>query len=294
MGIRFRALSCLGLWCCAAAMAAHAADSAANESVTFNRRAPAKGDVARQSVFTNTKMHVSVHLAQQLVHENTTVVQRAQERTIHLTHVEPDVRMAGEVTYHEAGQSEASGSEEAASIHLPVRDKTYRVERQGDELEILDQDGLVPPLDEYEIVWQSMESFGKPNPLSDFLDGRTVALGETLELPTEAAVHLLAFGDDVVAVERFSLALQEVQPAGGSRRALFQVFVSSRTHGRSQMGMQVEGTLAVDAETCRVVALNLAGPIGMTEAQTHGPDTYLVSGRGKVQIKMQGAYSQSR
>lgn len=284
----------LGLWCSAVVISAEAADVRPGEAVTFRRQAPAKGDVARQSVVTSTSMDVSVHLGQQVVHENATLVERAQERSIRLTHVEPDVRMASEVTYHKAGQAMTAGSDEAESLQQPVQGKTYRVEREGEELRILDEHGLVPPQDEYEIVWHSMESFGKANPLAEFLNGRTVSVGQTLDLPQEAAVHLLAFGDDVVTVERFALTLQEVRTAEGQRRAVFRAFISSRTHGQRQMGMQVEGILAVDADTSRVVSLEIAGPIGMTETHVNGPDTYLVSGRGKIQVAMHGSYGRAK
>jgi hypothetical protein len=235
-------------------------------------------------------MEISVTQAQQVVHEDSTQVDRAQERTVRLTHVEPGERMAGEVTYARAEETVANKHDQSEAIQQPVVGKTYRVERVRGELSILDEEGEVPPRDQYEIVWHNMESFGKPNPLAEFLDRKTVAVGQTLELPTEAAMALLAFGEDVVAVERFSLTLAEVQEVEGRKRAAFSAFVASRSHGRNQMGMQVEGTLVVDAATCRVVSLDLAGPVGLTETRSNGLDTFLVSGRGRIEVAMRGAF----
>jgi hypothetical protein len=245
------------------------------------------------AVLTSMTMETSVHLGRQLVHEDTTRVDRAQERVLRLTRVEPGRRLAGEVTYLTAEVTMASGEESfsaAAPTQQPVAGKTYLVERQGDELRITSDSGGIPPQEEFEIVWYNMESLGKPNPLADFLAGRTVAVGDLLELPTEAATRLLAFGDDVVQVERFTLTLKEVQVAEGRPRAVFDAFVSSRSQGRSQMGMQVEGTLAIDASTCRVLSLELAGPVGLTETKSNGAETYLVSGRGKLRVAMRGEY----
>jgi hypothetical protein len=198
--------------------------------------------------------------------------------------------MAGEVTYRRAEETianidEAPNVDEAASfggtrndarkpqsVQQPVVGKTYRVERLRGGLSIFDEEGEVPPQDEFQIVWHNMESFGKPNPLADFLAGQTVAVGQTIDLPTAAAMTLLAFGEDVVAVEQFSLTLAEVHEIDGRKRAVFGAFVSSRSHGRNQMGMQVEGKLIVDAATCRVLSLDL------------------VSGRGKIQVVMRGEF----
>lgn len=289
MGIQFRTAALLVaavvllLWTCGT-------NAVRAESVTFVRRAPAKGDMASQAVATRMSMDVSVTHGQQVVHEDSTRVRRAQERVVRLTHVEPGVRMAGEVTYRRAEESVANQDGEGQAVQLPVQDKTYRVERNANELSILDEQGRIPPQDEFEIVWHNMESFGKPNPLSEFLAGQTVAVGQTIELPSAAAMALLAFGEDAVAVERFSLALSEVQEADGRQRAVFRAFVSSRSHGKNQMGMQVEGTLVVDAATCRVVSLDLAGPVGLTETRSNGLDTYLVSGRGKIEVQMRGTF----
>jgi hypothetical protein len=171
-----------------------------------------------------------------------------------------------------------------------VEGKTYHVERDGDNLRITTATGDIPPQEEYEIVWYNMESFGKSNPLTEFLAGRTVAVGDTHELPNEAAQRLLAFGDDVVEVERFTLTLREITQSGG-QHAAFRALVSSRSQGASQMGMQVEGTLVVDAATCRVRSLDLAGPVGLTETKSNGVETYLLSGRGKIQVAMRGEFA---
>jgi hypothetical protein len=267
-----------------------APDALAADSVTFVRAAPAKGDVASQTVATRLSMDVSVMQGQQVVHEDSTRVDRAQERTVRLTHVEPGVRMAGEVTYRRAEETIAGDGNPGELAQQPVVGKTYRVERLHGELSIFDERGEVPPQAEFQIVWHNMESFGKHNPLSEFLAGQTVAIGQTLELPTVAAMALLAFGEDVVAVEQFSLTLAEVREVDGRKRAVFDAFVSSRSHGRNQMGMQVEGKLVVDAATCRVVSLDLAGPVGLTETQSNGIDTFLVSGRGKIEVAMRGAF----
>lgn len=283
-------ISWLVVMCCALVCQPAAGDGSTARSVRFSRRTPSAGDVGAVSVNTTTSMEVSVHSGEQLVHQNSTRVHRAQQRTLRLTHVEPGVRMAGEVTYRQADQSVVQGEKEAESVRQPVVGKTYRVERQGENLLITTASGDIPPQDEFQIVWHNMEAFGKPNPLTSFLDGRTVAVGDVLNLPTDAAMQLLAFGDDLVQVERFSLTLEEVREAGQGLQAVFRAFVSSRSHGRSQMGMQVEGKLIVDAATCRVVLLELAGPVGMTETHSNGPDTYLVTGRGKIHVAMRGEF----
>ena len=100
--------------------------------------------------------------------------------------------------------------------------------------------------DEYEIVSQSMEMVGRPNPLADFLAGRTVAIGETLTLPDEAAGRLFNLGERFGEVNRFDLTLprnvrrRRRRPAQYSRRT-----IDAASNDSSQMRLEVEGPLVI-------------------------------------------------
>ena len=118
------------------------------------------------------------------------------------------------VRYAEAAKEIATGTAEgklgeSKLAAQPVQGKAYRVRRDGEALLITDEHGSVPPLDEYEIVALNMESLGRPNPLADFLAGKTLTVGQRIALPNEVAEKLMGLGGEMGEVTRFDLTLNE-------------------------------------------------------------------------------------
>ena len=60
-----------------------------------------------------------------------------------------------------------------------------------------------------------MQMVGRPNPLAQFLAGRTIAVGEKIELPSAVASQIFNLGDKFGKVSRFTLTLKKVQTEGG-------------------------------------------------------------------------------
>ena len=73
-----------------------------------------------------------------------------------------------------------------------------------------DLDGAIPPRNEYDIVMNTMESFGQPNLLAEFLLPREIRIGERLEVLADIAKKMLGF-DSLGDVQKFELYLQEVR-----------------------------------------------------------------------------------
>jgi hypothetical protein len=137
-----------------------------------------------------------------------------------------------------------------------------------------------------------MEMVGRANPLAAFLHGRTIAIGETVELPKEVADRVFNLSSKFGKVSRFDLTLQKLTP--DSTRAVFLARVDAGSNDASQMRLQVEGPIVVDIASCRAAQTSLVGPIGMSETRGSYSTTYQVIGTGRLQMSIASQYRDAR
>ena len=152
----------------------------------------------------------------------------------------------------------------------------------------------MPPTEERDIVAQQMDMVGRPNPFAQFLAGRTIAVGEKLELPKDLAAQIFNLGDKFGEVTRFTLTLQKIQPEGGANCAVFLASVEAVSSDASQMRLQVEGPLVVQVDSCRAVRIGLVGPIGMSETRGSYSTAYQVIGTGRLQMNIASTYREAK
>ena len=264
-------------------------------SVRFARRAPEVGDQVEQTVAVALRLGTLVRQGSELLEQTKTAIRRDQRRVVTTTEVMSGRSMAAVVRYAAATKQVAAGQAAADLADgpvtpQPVEGKTYRCRREGDELRITDADGNIPPLDEFEIVALNMDSLGRSNPLSEFLAGRAVSVGETIEVPAELAEKLLGLGDTLGEVTRFSLRLDKVQAVDGAECAVFHASIEAASSDSSQMRLEMEGPLVIQAATCRAVQASLTGPIGMSETRGSLTATYQMTGAGKMTVGIVSQY----
>jgi hypothetical protein len=135
-----------------------------------------------------------------------------------------------------------------------------------------------------------MEMVGRANPLASFLAGRSAAIGETLELPQEAAERLFNLGERFGSVTRFDLTLRDVVVDGGTPCAVFLARVEAASTGSAQMRLQVEGPLVVQVDTCRAVRVELSGPIGFSESRGSYSTAHQLIGTGQLSMVTECVY----
>ena len=280
----------------AACILAASAMAAAPQALQFSRRAPQLGDQVEQSLSVEMQLDSVVRQGSQVVEQVKTAIGRRQHRTVTTTEVVNGMPIAALVRYRDATKSLAAGTSAAdlREMHQspqPVAGKAYRCRREGDDLRITDEAGHIPPLDEYHIVAQNMESLGRPNPLAEFLAGRTVQVGERLAVPHEVAEKLLGLGNTLGEVSRFDLLLVDVREQDGAACGVFQAGIEAASTDSSQMRLAVDGQLVIQADTCRAVEANFAGPIGMSETRGSLTATYQMTGTGRMAIRIAAAYS---
>ncbi len=243
-------------------------------------------------------MTMTMRQGNEVTGKNQTVVRTRQQRVVTTTDANDGCMTAVKVSYPKATKQLSAAetndvSAEPDPAPQPVQGKTYLCKRESGEngaLVITDEKGERPPTDEYEIVAQQMQMVGRSNPLARFLAGRTIGVGEKIELPLDVASQIFNLGDRFGKVTRFTLTLQKVESQGALTCAVFQAAVEAASNNSTQMRLEVEGPLVVDVATCRAQRISLLGPIGMSETRGTYSTAYQVLGTGRLQMSIASDY----
>lgn len=278
------------------------ADTDGAQSIRFGRQPSRLGDRIEQNVALEMRLKMLMRRENEVVGNNQSTVRTKQRRVVTATAVEDGVTMAARVQYPEATKQvvAADGTTQNGEVvaeYKPVaqvvQGKTYLCQREPGEkgkLLVTDEAGNRPTSEECDIVAAQMDMIGRPNPLAQFLAGREVKVGERLELPRELASRVFNLGDKFGEVTHFELTLQKISSDDGSKCAEFAANVEAAAAGASQMRLQVEGPLVVQAETCRAVRVDLDGPIGMSETRGSYSTSYQVISTGHLKTSISATY----
>jgi len=268
------------------------------QRIQFARQAAHVGDTVEQTIALDMRLTMTMRQGNDIVGKNQNNVRTNQRRTITATAVEEGRTTAIKVYYASATKQIVSAdsgttANESPARPQPVQGKTYLCRREPGEngqLIVTDVKGARPPTEEYEIVSQQMQMVGRPNPLAQYLAGRVVAIGEKLQLPNEVAAQVFNMGDRLGKVTKFTLALEKVQAENGISCAVFVASVEAASNDSTQMRLEIEGPLVVEANTCRARQLSLIGPIGMSESRGTYSAPYQMIGTGRLNIGIASTY----
>ena len=231
---------------------------------SFHRRAAERGDLSRQQLNCDLDLTMSIRQAGQIVQQQKQLVQRQQQRELTILKVSANAPQQAQVKYDNSVVTLKSAEQEPQSSRQPVTGKTYFVTREGEKLSITYPDGSQPSEEERLIVQENMDTFGLPNPIATFFDGKPVRVGQTLQLPTELARDLLGFAATGDTVSQFGLKLVEVRPppqagclaAGRLSRSRSR----PRIPNRPGVSMTLTGQMVMEVQTCRTLACDAVRP----------------------------------
>lgn len=263
-----------------------AASPLAAQSITFGRPSPRVGDRLDQSVTVRMELDSTLRQAAEVVEQRHTDVVRTQQRKVTATALDGDRVTAAEVSF---GESKAQRNGAAAAD--PIAGKSYLCWREDGGLRITTPDGQIPPMAEFELVARAMASLGTPSVLSGFLAGKTVTVGEALELPREAAQLALGFDPSMGEVAGFRLELQEIKEAEGASIGVFAAEVEAVGAGSQQMRLIIEGAVAIEGPRCRIVKADLTGPIAMSGLRGPTSQGFQLDARGKMTLAIASRYA---
>jgi hypothetical protein len=267
------------------------AASTSQPQVTFTRRPPHVGDRADQSLLVELQVRNSIRNGTEVVGETDTSMAQRLQRIVTTGEVRGAQMVAARVQYVVSEREVEADGQTTATQQDPIAGHAYRCRRDGEQLLVTDDQGHLPPLAEFKIVADSMDALGKPNPLAEFLGDKTLAVGEQLTLPVEVAQEFAQrMGEGIDQVERFELSLTEVKPIAGRRCAVFRAFMEASENKSRQMKLQLDGTMAIELDSCRMVSAELAGPIGLAESVNNMGATYQVTGIGRMNFAIHSSY----
>ncbi len=261
--------------------------------VQFHKRAARSGDISQQQLSCDLALEMALRQAGQTVQARKHEFRRQQERTVTILAATDRGPQAAQVHYGKAQVVLRSDDQvgETPPADQPVTGKVYRVTRVGEELQIRYPDGATPPGEELAVVRANMQTFGLPNPIATYFDGRKVQIGQSLQLPAELARQLLGFPETVQNVTHFGMKLVDVRPgANGLAQATFRVRLLAEDPASDALKMNLQGEMTIEVETCRTLSVNLTGPV--SASQTHGPPEgqFQVDSAGDIRVAVKADY----
>ena len=260
------------------------------ETITFRKQSTTVGQRMVQTAFVHTATQQTYEQSNQIISEEDREVRNTQVRHITTVAMEPP---AVDVTYVQANLRIGKNRFFAKRESLPVEQKTYRVTRAGEDLQIRDKNGHLPPIAERKIVERTMSWVGKPNELAEFLNGRTVAVTERIDLPPTVAAKIFGGAVGMKTIAQATLTLRKIKRVGGESCGEFNVHLVGSPMGDAAKQSTVTGKIAVQANTCRTTLAEVESDLDMAEKRGPTGATFTVRNRGKVQLKIKADFDKS-
>ncbi len=264
--------------------ATHNASVAQPTTIRFTQQPTSVGERVVQRVGMELNLHTIIKQADQVAHEGSTGLRRRQERDIQVIEVVEGKARQAKVTYPLSRLMSPENENPTDEIAQVVEGKSYLITRENDRLFITDAEGSIPTSEEYEIVASTMESFGKPNPLAEYLLSREVRVGEILQVPTELATKMIGF-DSLGEVQKFEMLLVEIKDINQKKCAVFNATILAKGKPENPLEVEAHGAVVIELATCRTIEATLTGPISMLS--TDQGTEYSASGNLLLAIRSQ-------
>ncbi len=145
------------------------------------------------------------------------------------------------------------------AVPCPVEGKTYTVLwTSGEGYQVTDAAGR--PVGEEESARVLKDQGDDDDSFGTLVSGKTMALGDTLDIPADEIQDLLGIAEEVT-LDSFVIRLTETRKVAGKEVAVFNVELKiTMTDEMMTMVMHMAGELLIDPETSEEVSLDLRGP----------------------------------
>lgn len=259
------------------------------ESVTFTFQQPQNGQRIHQEVDSRTKVQTTFEQSNQLISSESKNSLLQQVREILILEADPSKTVRVQVTYTRAVRKNRGKLLDRPKPQ-PVAGKTYLVQRIGDVLQVTYPDVTQPSAEEVLIVQANMRAVGRTNPLAKFLDGRTIQIGQRLQLPHNLAADMLGGSDALKTAETVFLTLSRTKRINGQRAAVFKAEILGPYTDDGIRSIQSEGEIIVAIATCRTLRAQMDAKVALVEERGPKGATFTVSNVGKVHLKIEARY----
>lgn len=210
-----------------------------------------------------------------------------QQRHVEVLEKKPGLTSTVRVTFDKARQQIGASADKMHDVPQPVQGKSYIVSRRANQqLVITNADGGETPAAEKQVVQTAMEGVGRSNPMGEFLHGKTITIGQTVELPKEVAASMFAVGGNAGPenIRRFSLVLRNIGAQLDRPYAVFDTEIAMADPQIPDAETKVSGRLILDIASCRGLSADISGPLHMVEQRGPKQAPFTVEGHGQMQL----------
>ncbi len=257
---------------------------------TFRAQGAAVGQQIWQHVTVVANTVTTYEQASQTISQRHRNVTSEQIRRLLVLEADVTATRRARVTYEKAKHTILERGHQPEFRTQPVSDKTYVVSRPNQDLSVTYEDGSSPPAEEIEIVETNLQGFGRPNPLAQFLDSRTLQVGETVELPRDLANELVGWNSEYGIVQRVTLRLAKVTDFAGAKCAVFDARIQGTPTSDQREPTSMEGQMTVEVATCRALSTNMTARLDIAEERGPAGHRFNVSNRGTANVFSQARY----
>jgi hypothetical protein len=250
----------------------------------FTHVPPAAGDLAIETFRFSGTVDFVASIDGNVVQEIAQITRSDEKKETLIEEKHPGMKRV-KVHYHILTETE--GKE---TVHLPAEGKTYIITTKGDSIEITLESGDKPSPEEMEYL---LEEYGDPDdgdPMGEFLNGRTVEIGETLSVPADVARDL--FDDEALELKSMALTFKGERELHGRRCGVFDVVLQVRTvEPDSGLAFEIDATGEhVLTLECWPISLELDGTVTANGTLETGGGLMTLEGGGPMKISMLGEY----
>ena len=172
------------------------------------------------------------------------------------------------------------------AVPNPCQGKTYIVKVNDGGPAVHYENGEKPPDEELGWVKEQFRSLGKEDSFESMLDGKTVKVGEKLDVSLDAAAELLDVKSAGLKIEKFNLTLKAAKP-----HAVFDADIQmSQTLNGPKMTINMTGQVVINPGNCWPVTVDIKGPLKLSGEQVQEGKRIDIKGAGTMSAKMSYGY----
>ena len=232
--------------------------------VSFTNRLAQPNDTAQQIIRCDLDAERTIRQHSQVVDTSKQKLKRHQVRNITILKTNQGQATLAKVRYLISTTKVKPEHNEAVEAKQPVEGNTYLLARVGEELRITRENGQAISPEEDKILRAQLSTFGTPNPLSQFLHGQQIQVGDSIDVPDEVAAKLLGFTGNSGKTDKLTLKLTRITSIKRTPCAVFETLLRSHSD-ESSLSLLMKGELVIDPATCRTQGIKLQGPIAASE-----------------------------
>jgi len=256
--------------------------AAAKQMVVFQKRPTQVNDEIHQKVQCDLDAERTIRQQNQLVDTTKQTLERTQDRTLKILALESGRPTQARLDYRASVTNIRDEKKRSMEATQPVSGHVYFVQRQGTQLTITDERGKPITEEEDKILREQLQNFGKPNPLAEFLNGKRVQVGQTIEVPKEVAAELLGMTGNSAKTDNLGMTLVAVRNVDGQPCAMFETLL--KTNGRESVSLVMKGELTVEINSCRTRSIRMQGPVAISETKGPAIGRFTVSTNGTLKV----------